>query len=165
MRTTTRLFSLAAVLTLALACGDDGDDSTTPMGDGAGAGVGDGVGDGDGDGDAFTLSFTGNGYAGAHAGQTILFALWDDADDSAPVATDEVVADADPLTVEFADTLEAGGSYTLYFYADADDDGVCNDGQPDNEHNWSEAAASVSADVEIIRDHDIEFDGDCTKHE
>lgn len=60
-----------------------------------------------------------------------------------------------------AGSLTSGSSYTLYWYSDGDDNGMC-DMATDN--HWSEAIPSVSAAVTVTHQHDSALGtGDCTR--
>jgi hypothetical protein len=58
------------------------------------------------------------------------------------------------------DALDQGSSYTLYWYADVNDNMTCDDG---TDHYWSLAIPSVTADVDESHMHTTTFNGDCTK--
>ena len=109
----------------------------------------------------FELSFSGTGYQTPHDGQTMWFALYDNADLTTPVDTTSVTIDADPLVASWPDALTGGQSYTLYYYADINGNDMCDD---PGDHFWSMQTGEVTANVEITDSHDIDFDGDCSKH-
>ncbi|KPK17266.1 MAG: hypothetical protein AMJ62_02100 [Myxococcales bacterium SG8_38] len=92
------------------------------------------------------------------------FALWNDADQSAAEDTWQATIDANPLTVSRPDALVEGESYTLYYFADVDGDGTCDGPAVAMDHAWSEPIPNVSADVAIDATHNVNFDGDCSKH-
>lgn len=143
------------------ACGDDNGGSGGTGGTGGAAGTG---GTGGSTGTTFDLSFSGIGFQAAHDGQTMYFALYDDADDSAPVDTWQLTVDQDPLVFSRADELVEGKSYTLYYYADVNGNGTCDGPAINMDHAWSQSISTVSADVEITDTHSLNFNGDCSKH-
>jgi len=87
------------------------------------------------------------------------------ADDTGPVASSMTVVDADEISQTFPDvfTLFSGITYTLYYYADTNDNGVCEDGSG-QDHYWSVSIAEPSGPVTVTRNHTLSFDGDCSKH-
>lgn len=104
----------------------------------------------------FDLTFTGTGY-NPHDGQTIWFALWDDANTSAAVATRTTATDgAGNLSETFSGALVEGHSYTLYWAADFNGNGACN--SPPADHGWSVAISTVSGNVSETYNHDTNFD-------
>jgi len=173
-------FLLTLVLTGALAivgCGDDATGTGGSGGDGAtgggtagtGGGTG-GVGGGTGGtggstGTTFNLSFRGVGYQGPHNGQTMHFALYDDADDTTAVNTWEVTVDADPLVASWPDALTEGQSYRLYYYVDTNANDACDGPALNMDHAWSMPIAAATAAVEVTDTHStLNFDdGACAK--
>lgn len=114
-----------------------------------------------------TLTFTGNGYRqnSTHRGDVLHFALWDDGNSAAPVAThaEGPLAQGGPqagITVVFEEAIAEGRSYKLYWYADDEGDTVCDAGA----NHWSHEIPTITGDFTAVRNHDTSFDGDCTKH-
>lgn len=166
--------TVGALCAFAPGCGDD---DTTPAGGsggsggtggaggtGGGGGAGGASGSGGSSGMTFDFVFTGSGY-GVHMGQTMYFDLYDDADDTAPVASSTLVVDADEITQTLPDvfTLFSGITYTLYYYADVTDNSLCEDGVG-QDHYWSVSIAEPSGPLTVTRNHTLSFDGDCSKH-
>jgi len=160
MRKATSLFVLGSALALSVACGgDDGDGGTAdaaPQVDSAA------------NPSTFSLTLTLSGYGMAHDGDTLYFALWDDANTTAPVANEQKTimsgggggGGGGGNTVSFADALVEGHSYTLYWYADLNANTMCDMG---TDHHWSLAIANVTADAMLSHTHTTTFNGDCTK--
>ena len=135
--------SLVLLSSLALigACGDDDGDNGNPTPDAAAtpdtAATPDAPAQADAAATTYTLTYTSSGdgmsMEAVHDGATLYLALWDDAG-AAPVATQNVVLDANvALNVVFQDAMIEGNSYTLYYYADLNANGMCN-GPAGNRH-------------------------------
>jgi hypothetical protein len=149
------------VLLFAGGCGgDDGDDG------GAGGGA-------DAAPETFSAMITLNGYGATHSGDTLYFALWDDADSSGAAATASKLimgggggggggGSGGGMAVELADDLIEGHGYTLYWYADLDDNMACD---MEIDHHWSLAVPPVTGVVELSHMHTLSFNGDCSKQE
>lgn len=158
----------AAMFAFVPGCSDDETGTAGAGGTGGTGGIGGagGIGGSGGAGGtggiaAFDLSFSGTGYQTPHDGQTMWFALYDNADLNTPVDTTPVTIDADPLVASWPDALTGGQSYTLYYYADINGNDMCDD---PGDHFWSMQTGEVTANVEITDSHDLDFDGDCSKH-
>jgi hypothetical protein len=156
MRPTCRItiLALASSVAPATACGgDDGspiDAAATfdsPQVDASGSGP-------------YALAWAGTGYAAGHNGQTLHFALWDDADAVTAVVADTTVVAGSTTEADFPGALVAGHSYHLYWYADVDASSGCNVG----DHNWSLTVLSVTGPVNVTHPHSVSFNGDCSKH-
>ena len=157
MHALTSILALIAVVAFAVACGDDG-------GGAADAALIDAP-----PGATFDLALELNGYGMAHDGDTLFFALWDDADTSAAVATTTLAimsgggggGGGGGNNIALTDVLVEGHSYTLYWYADINDNMTCD---MTTDHSWNLAVANVAADANLTHQHVALFDGDCTKH-
>ncbi len=151
---------LSSILALAVACGGDDDG-----GNGAGA-------DASTDSDAaagatFDLTVELNGFGMAHRGQTVFFALWDNANTIGAVANQMVTVGGGGMNgnmAVFADGIEEGKTYAVYVYADVDGNTTCDGPALDMDHAWKIDIASVTAAATETLAHDTTFTGDCTKH-
>ena len=76
-----------------------------------------------------------------------------------------LVVDSDEITQTFVGvfTLFSGITYTLYYYADVNDNGMCDDGEG-QDHFVSVTIAEPSGPVTITKNHTLTFNGDCSKH-
>jgi len=105
---------------------------------------------------AFDLSLSGANYQ-AHIGQDVHLALWDDSNTSSAVATWQGMVDTQGEVDETqAGVLMAGHSYTLYYYAEHSGDSSCT--PPPADHGWSVSIAAVAGDVNLVEDHNTNFD-------
>ena len=152
MQVVTRL-SLVFALVAIVSCGEDGEEKKKNNGDV----------DANQTPTTFSLSLELNGYGNAHDGHTLYFSLWDDADDMDPVATmtKDVVKGGGGNTIELADKLTEGKSYTLYWFADVNENETCD---MDTDHHWNLKIDAVKADAALVHQHTAMFDGDCSKH-
>jgi hypothetical protein len=157
---------LLAALGGATACGsDDGDEGTID----AAVGVDAAPGPDAAAGAPYALSVTLNGYGMAHNGHTLYFALYDDADDTAPVATDtlEIMGGGGGggggggNAVTFPGALEHGQSYTLYWYADTDANMTCDSGV---DPHWRIEVPAVTMAVSETHHASADSNGDCARH-
>jgi hypothetical protein len=170
MRSIILLSSLALVLA---ACGDDGGDDDQ-VDAAAAVDAPTGTIDAPPAADAppsatYNLTLTLMGYGMAHNGDTLYFTLWDDADSSAPVATTEKEimsgggggGGGGSNAIDLPGVLVEGHSYTLYWYADLNDNMTCD---MDTDHHWHLAIPEVTGPVAESHQHTTTFDGDCTRH-
>jgi hypothetical protein len=99
----------------------------------------------------YAFSFSGNGYT-PHDGQTVYVKVQS--------TGGTVVVDDSDLILEgaffftYADVLEDGVAYDLYWYADVDADGACTT----TDHVWSMDLGVANDDVLVDDPHDTAFD-------
>ncbi len=167
---------LALLLGLALpmaGCGDDTDGGSgggdasmdTDAGDDMDAGMDTDAGD---DMDAgmdmagdFTLSL--DGYA-PHEGKNVYVALVDEADGSTVGTAGPVAIASGEATLTIAGAAEDGKTYTVRWYVDTDDNGMCNfaaDGSED--HAWEMTGQTADASgLSVNHTHDTNFTDVCS---
>ncbi len=152
MRSLLSMFTLISAISLS-ACGDKATDDTatgdSPTDDSPAAAA------------TYDLELTGSGFT-PHAGNTITAAVVDATETVVDTQT-AVMGDDGELSMVFADALEEGESYHVDWYADFNDNGLC-DAAPDD-HQWSVSIDAVTDDVVVTYDHDTEFADVCSTFE
>ena len=102
--------------------------------------------------ETYTLMFGGEGYD-PHEGQKIAASL---EDESGVVV--ERKEDQSPAQGKFEMAFGGleDGEYTMYWYADLNEDGDCD--PPDADHTWSHAITVAGADLAYTHQHAVDFD-------
>lgn len=107
----------------------------------------------------YTLTFGGTGYD-PHEGQKISATL----EDASGV---EVETKEDQSPAQGAFEMAFGGledgDYTIYWYADVNEDGDCQ-APPDGDHAWSHAITIAGADQTYTHAHATDFDTEACSH-
>ena len=102
----------------------------------------------------FTLTVSGAGF-GPHDGQTISAAVVDDMTDEV-LATDSAAVTDGTFSFTFTEVISDAGTYRVDYYADFNDNGVCD--APPDDHVWSVPVSdTMGGDVTVEVDHTTDF--------
>ena len=102
----------------------------------------------------YQLTFEGSGY-NPHDGNLLRAALVDLSTGNV-VKTEDTVIENGAFQFVWADVLEDGGDYKLYYFADKSGNGECN--APPVDHGWSLVLSNIQGDRTVSEVHNLNFD-------